>query len=429
MMTLAASETALAAFPKWSDAALGGTEARALTSVEQRRDHRLLDTTPRPSWMPPPPLETLLPLRPTNDSMAEAASIRRQPRHRREVSCTLVSVGIRQPYEGSLHTMGQFASRAGFNRTQLWRLPDFLADPLTRLHREKLNQMDHRDGAASKHPYRPFCAAFKPIALWRAMMQSREGDYVMWADSSKYHINQSIRGNVHDAMARLRERGLARMSALSWPPTSSKTYRINWKACRERECLHSAGRWNQTPWFQRRFPDGWAERAIGSAYGQLTCSAMNCEPDLYHWNRRKRAVNAVTAQAYHDLIPNITSFWYRPHLLNSNILLENTPQNRLLIWDWLSMAIVKPTGFCNSQVQDQAAFTILVLNRSLPIINPCLYLHSVGYEKCVGTQKGLNYFLNVLLADGAYEVVPASEFGELNEGYLDRFTAVDESSQ
>ena len=30
---------------------------------------------------------------------------------------------------------------------------------------------------------RPFCDAFKPVALWRALMQSREGDYAMWADA------------------------------------------------------------------------------------------------------------------------------------------------------------------------------------------------------------------------------------------------------
>ena len=33
---------------------------------------------------------------------------------------------------------------------------------------------------------RPFCAAFKPVALLNAMISSDAGDYVMWMDCSKY---------------------------------------------------------------------------------------------------------------------------------------------------------------------------------------------------------------------------------------------------
>ena len=34
---------------------------------------------------------------------------------------------------------------------------------------------------------RPFCAAFKPVALLNAMISSDAGDYVMWMDCSKYY--------------------------------------------------------------------------------------------------------------------------------------------------------------------------------------------------------------------------------------------------
>ena len=114
----------------------------------------------------------------------------------------------------------------------------------------------------------------------------------------------------------------------------------------------------------------------------------------------------------------------RPLLLNSNVLLENTATNRLLVWDWLGLAMAKPEAFCNSHVQDQAAFTILVLNRSLPLVNPCPYMHvpsKRGYEpqKCVTAMKHPAAFLSTL-RDGAFEVVPATEYDLLRRGYLDR---------
>ena len=56
-------------------------------------------------------------------------------------------------------------------------------------------------------------------------------------------------------------------------------------------------------------------------------------------------------------------------------------ETRLFVWDWLGMAVAKPRGFCSSHVQDQAAFTILVYNRSLPLVNVracrCACLNSI----------------------------------------------------
>ena len=71
--------------------------------------------------------------------------------------------------------------------------------------------------------------------------------------------------------------------------------------------------------------------------------------------------------------------------------------------------------------QDQAAFTILVLNRSLPLVNICPYLNMPskrGWEpqKCVRATKHPALFLGAL-RDGAFEVVPSSEYDALREGY------------
>ena len=92
------------------------------------------------------------------------------------------------------------------------------------------------------------------------------------------------------------------------------------------------------------------------------------------------------------------------------------------MWDWLGMAMSKPQAFCSSHVQDQAAFTILVLNRSLPLVNICPFLQIAskrGYEpqKCVKHTKHLAAFLGAL-RDGAYEVVQAAEYDVLREGYV-----------
>ena len=57
---------------------------------------------------------------------------------------------------------------------------------------------------------------------------------------------------------------------------------------------------------------------------------------------------------------------------------------------------------------DQALWTILVQNRSLPVVNPCVYLHRVrGYERCFTYEKKPHGFL-WLLGQGKFEVV-ASE--------------------
>lgn len=354
----------------------------------------LLTATPRPSWMAPPPIEALIP------RQRQRASVE-------SVSCTLVSVGIGEPYESSLQHLSRTASPSGFNRTLLWTRKAFMSDPLSQKYSEELGALDAAARSKRKHPYRPFCAAFKPIALLRAMMESSDGDYVMWADSSKYHVNQTVgRANVHEAIARLR--GLV--------PSRELLYRPGSRLLRRRAAAASS-RWRATPWFQSYSSSGWPSRALGSAFGMLTCSPLDCENDLYTWNQRKSAVNLATIQGFLDLIPNATSFLKQPHVLNTNILLENTPQNRLFVWDWLAMALAKPRPFCNSHVQDQAAFSILVLNRSLPLINPCVYLHVGGqYEACVTHTKKIGTFL-ATIAGGTYESLLSRDYDWIRAGY------------
>lgn len=348
----------------------------------------------RPAWLPPlPPRAKLLP----------SPSSGGRPR------CTLVSVAIGDAFESKLATLRISAHMAGFDAVLLWRQEDVLSDPVMSTafglstYRKSFDRLRNERFAPEAGRYtksiRPWCAAFKMVALWRALQLSAAGDYVMWADASRYHnVSFQPGGRLAAAMDLLRGRRTRRNAP-----------------------AHVAARWRESPWWKRRSRAGeWEALAVGSAYGLLTCSGWDCETDLYTWNGQMQAINEVTRAGFADLVSG--DLMQRPLVLNSNLLLENTPSNRLLVWDWLGMAVARPHAFCSSHVQDQAAFTILALNRSLPLINVCPYLNlpsKRAYEpqKCVKHTKNSNAFLD-LLARGAYEVVPSREVDELREGYV-----------
>ena len=144
-----------------------------LLSVAQRREAlQFLASVQRPAWMPQPPLAAMLPDVPRPS----------QPR------ATLASAAITQDGNRWASFVSQYASRlmqldrsaraAGFEETLLIDSREaILGDPIfQRFGGTALAQRLKRG--------RPFCDAFKPVALWRALMRSREGDYVMWADAA-----------------------------------------------------------------------------------------------------------------------------------------------------------------------------------------------------------------------------------------------------
>ena len=150
----------------------------------------LMTAAARPTWLPPPPTALLRPERRRTGSRPRA---------------TLVSVAIGADFERKLQALGASARLGGFDDTLLWSSErDILADevlstPLGRQHTfrdvfETSLRGGRFDARASKitRSVRPFCAAFKMVALWRALQQSREGDYVMWADASRYHANVTL---------------------------------------------------------------------------------------------------------------------------------------------------------------------------------------------------------------------------------------------
>ena len=343
----------------------------------------------RPHWLPFPDISNIV-------RRQEMSASMQQPRRR----FILVSIAIGAPYEASLQTLRGHARAAGFDAVQLWTREELERDPIFRANLAILNGMErHAKALRSRHPYRPYCAIYKPIALWRAMLEAADNDYIMWADSSRHHVNQTFGGESVRTAATTLLRGRKRSHKLPRP----------------------SRRWAQTPWYRGHEQNGWQPLGVKSALGLMECSPIDCDGDLFRWNARSRSVNMVTATAYSDLISgSISAFMRRPHRLNTNLLLRNDERTRLFVWDWLGMALAKPSAFCSSYTQDQAAFTILADNRSFPLINHCVYLKVRGeFDACGRHSQRIDTFLGPVLSRGAFEIVDSAEIRseKLAEGY------------
>ena len=238
-------------------------------------------------------------------------------------------------------------------------------------------------------------------------------------------------------------------------------------------------RWAATSWHLRKPKRDGTDLGVGSAYGVVHCPVFDCDKELALYNWRRAVVSAETMLAYDELVggdetpldaagrafaelriknerpgryaklrtapARVWRFLNRTHILASNLLLENTranrlvvvgssstttnylittmtyyyssTANRLLVWDWFAMAHARPQGFCMSHTEDQAALSLLVQNRSLPVLNPCVYLaHVRGYESCYTHTKRANNFLS-LIAEGRYEVVAGHEYESVLDGH------------
>jgi len=259
--------------------------------------------------------------------------------HKRKWRTILVSVGINQPYEGNLIGLRKAAQAIGFDRVMLWDEAQFLHDKLTRKHLSKFLELNHSTSESILCKSwgkwcRPYCAAFKPVALLRAMSEAQLGDYVLWADASRYSNYSST----------LQERNgtLNIVSAV--------------------EGLRaSAIRFNQP----------------ASMYGSATCScAGRCASNGAY---AEPAVNLVWPFApwndqfecsiFQDFnISHASSFIRDLWFTNAHILLENTIFNRMLLLEWLSLALQNPSAFCRSHPQDQSAWSIVASRHRLPLV-------------------------------------------------------------
>ena len=267
---------------------------------------------------------------------------------------TLVSFARGDVYEKSLR---QMQNAEGFaDRKLLWTEQELRRDPIFQQHVGTFELLERYTRNASHDQRRPYCAAFKPLMLLRALRTTCTGpsDYVLWADSTKY-VDLGFR--------------LARMRG---------------------NLTHAA-----------RLLRG------QSVYALVHCG-VNCTVPWGRYIQQRHLIAATTAQAFSHMVAPATLFAQRG-LLNTHMLWACTPENERLAEAWLQMALQDPYAFCASHTQDQAAFTILAINRSLRMLDPCPklrppWLHNVCFDR----EKDLRFVLGVV-SRGSYAMSTLSE--------------------
>lgn len=277
--------------------------------------------TARATWMLAPPAE-----------LTEFSNDLNAP------SSTLVSFAQGQVFERSLAKFNMTYRRAGFDHAELYDLSRLRSDPLFSQHAKTLDVADRISMATKQyHPSnRPYCGAFKAVAMWRALLNAKQGGYVMWADASRWADTMLPRDIFSNALATMQRR-TARGCGNEANPVG------DWPS----------QRWRQSPWSNGSSCTSSTQSGppAHSVYGLVHCSVADCNDELFASNRAFHLLDEVTLDAFSELIPNREWLLNAPALLNTHILIKNTVANRLLIWDLLAMALAKPRGFCASHPQ------------------------------------------------------------------------------
>lgn len=253
---------------------------------------------------------------------------------------TLVSFAEGEPFASVRQALNASAAAAGFDDVILWGISDFENAPLTRKLWKPMQEL-------RRWQHRPYCDAFKMVALLHAMERSADGDYVLWADSSRHFPYPLRAGSVHAAIARL-NRG--------------------------------------------------AKAPRHSIYGRINCVMPAGEPEL------ELPVSASSHPAA-AFAPYFASQRPLNWIVASQMLLVNSHFNRRLLHEWLDMAMRMPQAFCGHGTEDNYAFMALACNHTLSSIisQPVLQLDSQP-DRFTFSVLSLNYFLATLEA-GAFLTV------------------------
>ena len=270
---------------------------------------------------------------------------------------TLVSAGVGEVYEHQLAVLRRLAPHLGFNDTYLvsgWTEVNrtLHSSPLANV--ASLLVSNPRKG----NPQRPYCCAFKPLVILHAMQRARAGDFILWADASRYAtydglVNASL--SVQDAVAAVQRAG-----------------------------------------------------GDGSVHGLLACP-FNCRRND-HSSKKCMAngsadkMTKTTLAGFAKWIDDQQAMLVEPHVLDANFILKVNPQNVDMVRDWLSMAIEQPTAFCDSHPQEQTAFALITRARRVPLVNVCEHLNVVRHgsarhgnnSNCHRHTKLLGTFLDAL---------------------------------
>jgi len=267
---------------------------------------------------------------------------------------TLVSYARGTTFEHSLEGMRNFAASFA-DEILLWTDEQLRADPLYQAHLARFRVLDDLSTRVKHGRHRPYCTAFKPLMMLRAISQRKSSrDYVLWADASQYH-NMSLHGNVRAAVRRL---------------DGQSAYGL----------VHCSERCS-------------TENPYLSQMSLIRRSTVDAYVGLLGWSRKVR-----------------DEIYAHRGLLATNLLWASTDANRRLAEMWLQMALRSPRAFCDSHTQDQAALTILAVNLSLSMLDPCLRMGLAERQgaqwpngKCFDQEKNLDFMLDAI-ATGAYDV-------------------------
>merc|ERR1712232_1120345 len=282
-----------------------------------------------------------------------------------DFTVTLASIGTFGKFQASLQILRRDARALGFNRTLLWETHATIEQHMLRrgATREQVQRL-----RSDRH--RPWCNAHKALILLEAMRQTGAEDFVMWMDAKYASVGQYF-GSRH-----LVSRPVdVRAAILALKKTAS--------------------------------PDG--------IYGIVACPA-DCTRKMCMHNRG--AYPQVTLEGYGNLLRDVSGpFLDQAHILNSNIVLRNTRANKELVQDRLRMALTQPDAFCAADTQDQAAWTILVRSRRLPLVNLCSHLN-ISFRNsesmnCHRYQKSANVLLHAL-ERGRFQVLSDMKLASLN---------------
>ena len=265
---------------------------------------------------------------------------------------TLVSFAKGASFKKVLDSM-RVQAQARFSSTMLWGDDEFLADPLVQKQAEQLRFLDAMPMPMGRRPY---CAAFKPLMLLRAL-QTTSSEYVLWTDASRYFSLALDLSDIQHSLRQLKRAGADSLFGL---------VHCSWSCTAPREG------WRGT-WPRYAFAD----------------ELIDFSQEAPHY-------------PFADMVVGRDLRVHRM-LLNTHMLLRNDAQNRELMRAWLAMALERPHEFCKGTAGDQAALTILAINRSLPVVDPCPYMESDDgdgpvrpHGSCYTAEKSYDWAVHML---------------------------------
>ena len=279
-----------------------------------------------------------------------------------QAGVTLVSFAEGQRFVRSQRVLESLVGSHGISRITSFNAASLSQDPLFQQHAAAFAML--KNWSRRVREKRPFCDAFKPLALLRGLLDN-DGRWVLWTDSSQWN-RPRLTHSVLDATAAL-------------------------------EARHIDGAWGTLHC-----------RITGVGARGKTHPRNDWLPAV----RKARNYALVSSEALNTYVPKDqhARVLASEHVLATHLLVRSTPAARTIAKKWLEMATEHPSAFCNAN-QDQAALALLHHNERLPRIDLCGPFpngtggpaESIGQFMRTPAQKQLRVFIHALAAR-AFEV-------------------------